>query len=62
VAHQGVELHRVHAEGAVAMQHDDGLSGQATLREAERQADAHGAEGARVQPVPRLEGRDAWRP
>ena len=46
VAHGGVELHGVEAEGAVAV-HDDHLRvGLGDFRaDAERQSDAHGAEG-----------------
>ena len=50
---------RVQAERAVAMQDQHLLVGLGHLgADAERQADAHRAEDARVQPVARHEGRD----
>src|SRR5688572_671197 len=57
VARGGVELHAVETERAVAMQHHHLLVGLRGLgADAERHADAHGAEGPGIEAVARVEG------
>ena len=59
VTHGGVELHGVHAEGAVAVQYYHLLVGLGDLcADAERHPDAHGSECTRIDAVPRRELRD----
>src|SRR6266851_4824557 len=63
VAHRGVELHRVLAERAVAMQADDLLVGLGGLgADGKRQPDAHRAEGPRIEAMAGGERRDRLAP
>ena len=59
VADCGVDFHGVHAHGAIAVEDEDLLVGFGELgADAVREADAHGAGDARVEPVARFEGGD----
>src|SRR2546425_9221165 len=63
VADRRVDLHRVDPVRPVAVQDDHLRVRVRDLRaDAERQTHAHAAEGARVQPVPRREGRNRLAP